>query len=120
MLNIKNWLCTVSSEMQAFMHKHVCDLRATISHIQYMQPRTSNYPVFFVGQVKMFMPKYFLETDEAITGEVGGEFGNDKGAYGNATLKLFVRNDRMRDWTFVMQQDFAPVSYLLIMFATLL
>lgn len=58
------------------------------------------------------MPKYFLETDEAITGDVGGEFGNDKGAFGNATLKLFVRNNHLRNWTFVMQQDFAPVSIL--------
>lgn len=56
------------------------------------------------------MPKYFLETDEAITGEVGGEFGNDKGAYGNATLKLYARNDVTRGWIFVMQQDFVPVS----------
>ncbi|XP_042213472.1 CD109 antigen-like [Homarus americanus] len=59
-------------------------------------------------EVKLFMPKYFLETEEAITGVVGGEFGNDKGAYGNATLKLFARNRIQPDWVFVMEEDFAP------------
>lgn len=61
-------------------------------------------------QVKMFMPKYFLDTDEAISGEFGGEFSNDKGTYGNATLRLFIRGRGERSWKYVMQQDYAPVS----------
>lgn len=60
----------------------------------------------------MFMPKYFLDTDEAITGEFGGEFSNDKGTYGNATVRLYIRGRDQYDWKYVMQQDFAPVSKL--------
>lgn len=59
-------------------------------------------------EVKLFMPKYFLETDEAVTGEVGGEFGNDKGAFGNATLRLYVRSKHSKDWVFVMEEEFVP------------
>ncbi|XP_068210039.1 CD109 antigen-like [Palaemon carinicauda] len=59
-------------------------------------------------EVKVFMPKYFLETDEAITGTAGGEFGNDKGAFGNATIKLFVKNNRLRTWTYVMEEVVDP------------
>ena len=58
----------------------------------------------------MFMPKYFLDTDSAIIGDVGGEFSNDKGAYGNATLKLFIRSREEDRWNYVMKQEFAPVS----------
>lgn len=56
------------------------------------------------------MPKYFLDTDEAIEGVLGGEFGNDKGANGNATLKLYVRNKMYPNWTYVTEQIFEPVS----------
>lgn len=56
------------------------------------------------------MPKYFLDTDSAIVGEVGGEFSNDKGAYGNATLRLYIRSKGQEKWNYVMEQDFAPVS----------
>ncbi|CAL4102803.1 unnamed protein product [Meganyctiphanes norvegica] len=56
-------------------------------------------------EVKIFMPKYFLDTDEAITGSVQGEYGMDKGAYGNATLKLFVRNQELPTWAYVMEQN---------------
>ena len=70
--------------------------------------------MLFGLQVKIFMPKYFLDTDEAITGEFGGEFGIDKGAYGNATLNLLVRSKDSKDWIFVMQQIFAPVSFLTV------
>ncbi|XP_047481542.1 CD109 antigen-like [Penaeus chinensis] len=59
-------------------------------------------------EVKIFMPKYFLDTDEAIEGVLGGEFGNDKGAYGNATLKLFVKNKLYPNWTYVTEQIFEP------------
>ncbi|XP_050713228.1 CD109 antigen-like isoform X2 [Eriocheir sinensis] len=59
-------------------------------------------------EVKVFMSKYFLDSDEAITGTVGGEFNNDKGAFGNATLKLLVRSKGVEEWTFIMQQDFVP------------
>lgn len=58
------------------------------------------------------MSKYFLDSDEAITGVFGGEFNNDKGAFGNATLKLLARSKGMKKWKFVMQQDFIPVSYI--------
>lgn len=58
------------------------------------------------------MSKYFLDSDDAIYGIFGGEFNNDKGAYGNATLKLLVRSKGTEDWTFVMQQEFTPVSSL--------
>ncbi|XP_050698378.1 CD109 antigen-like isoform X1 [Eriocheir sinensis] len=59
-------------------------------------------------EVKMFMPKYFLDTDEAITGEFGGEFSNDKGTYGNATVRLYIRGRGQDKWKYVMQQDFTP------------
>ncbi|XP_063601843.1 CD109 antigen-like [Penaeus indicus] len=59
-------------------------------------------------EVKIFMPKYFLDTDEAIEGVLGGEFGNDKGAYGNATLKLYVKNKMYPNWTYVTEQIFEP------------
>lgn len=65
-------------------------------------------------QVKVFMSKYFLDSDEAITGTFGGEFNNDKGAFGNATLKLLVRSKGVEEWTFIMQQDFVPVSFIVI------
>lgn len=62
------------------------------------------------------MPKYFLDTDEAIEGVLGGEFGNDKGAYGNATLKLFVKNKINPNWTYVTEQIFEPVSPCFLFF----
>ncbi|XP_076046263.1 CD109 antigen-like [Oratosquilla oratoria] len=55
-------------------------------------------------EVKIFMSKYFLETDEAVTGVAGGEFANDKGVYGNATIKLFARNKLSTSWTYVMEE----------------
>ncbi|KAG0724718.1 CD109 antigen [Chionoecetes opilio] len=61
-------------------------------------------------EVKMFMPKYFLETDEAIVGDLGGEFSNDKGAYGNATLRLYIRSQGDEVWNYVMQQEIAPLD----------
>lgn len=70
--------------------------------------------MLFMTQVKVFMPKYFLDSDEAITGTFGGEFNNDKGAFGNATLKLMVRSKGVEEWTFIMQQDFVPVSFIAI------
>lgn len=68
--------------------------------------------MLFWLQVKVFMAKYFLDSAEAITGIFGGEFNNDKGAFGNATLKLLVRSKGMQEWIFVMQQDFTPVSFI--------
>lgn len=64
-------------------------------------------------QVKLFMEKYFLETDEAISGTLKGEYVNDKMAYGNATVKLYVRNQHLHNWTFVTQKDISPVGMLL-------
>lgn len=55
------------------------------------------------------MEKYFLETDEAISGTLKGEYVNDKLAYGNATVKLYVRNQHLYNWTFVSQKDISPV-----------
>ncbi|KAK8389963.1 hypothetical protein O3P69_012881 [Scylla paramamosain] len=65
---------------------------------------------WYTPRFEMFMPKYFLDTDSEIVGEVGGEFSNDKGAYGNATLKLFIRSPKEDKWNYVMQEDFAPLD----------
>ncbi|KAK7085756.1 hypothetical protein SK128_008452, partial [Halocaridina rubra] len=61
-------------------------------------------------EVKVFMPKYFLDTDEAITGNAGGEFGNDKGSFGNMTLKLYARTQTSRNWTYVTEQVVSPLD----------
>ncbi|KAK3858623.1 hypothetical protein Pcinc_035182 [Petrolisthes cinctipes] len=61
-------------------------------------------------EVKLFMEKYFLETDEAIQGTVKGEFVNDKMVYGNATVKLYVKNQHLYNWTFVSQKNISPFN----------
>lgn len=66
-------------------------------------------------QVKVGMPSYYLDTDEEITGEFGGEFGIDKGAYGNATVRLFARSADTENWQYIMEEDFVPVSFLILL-----
>lgn len=51
-----------------------------------------------------------LKSDEFITGFIEGEFGNDKGVFGNLTVRLYARNDNMQKWTLVSTLDVEVVS----------
>ena len=60
------------------------------------------------------MQKYFLETDEFITGSIEGEYANDKGAFGNCTLRLYSRTERNNAWSLVSTMDVEVVSGIFI------
>ena len=66
------------------------------------------------------MQKYFLDTDDSISGTIEGEYGTDKGVFGNATIRLYVKDEeklnKADNFTYVMEQDVLMVSkiYLFI------
>ena len=53
---------------------------------------TPPLPPLTPRQTKLYMKKYFLESAEFITGSIEGEFGNDKGVFGNASIRLYAHS----------------------------
>ena len=57
------------------------------------------------------MQKFFIEgAFKNITGKVEGEFVNDKGVYGSATISLYGKNRVSPQWRYIDQQAIYPVN----------
>ncbi|KAL7646788.1 UNVERIFIED_CONTAM: hypothetical protein RMT77_002043 [Armadillidium vulgare] len=63
-------------------------------------------------ETKVFLKKFFLDTDRSISGKVESEFVNDKGVEGRATIKLFGRANGASRWSFILQHYVIPFKGL--------